>query len=279
MQKNSLIEWTGATWNPWMGCHRVSAGCALCYMFRDMPRYGRDPNKVVRAADATFNKPLQLEREVRNGVRRGQDRLVFTCSWSDWFIEEADVWRDEAWKIIRRSPGLIFQILTKRADRIKDHLPADWGLGYGNVWLGVTVENQDSIWRAQELQKVPAKIRFLSVEPMLGPVYINALTGYPHGDGYSFNPDKGGIHWVIYGGESGVREKTEKTPAARPFDIQWVREGLEQCRVACCVPFVKQLGTNPTDCGKPLFLSDKKGGDWDEWPAGLKVRRFPIKLK
>jgi len=104
-----------------MGCHKVSAGCAKCYMFRDQIRYGKDPNIVRRAAQSSFTNPLKW---AKNGKVPLGGR-IFTCSWSDWFIEEADEWRDEAWSIIKQTPDFIYLILTKRTENIKDRLPTD----------------------------------------------------------------------------------------------------------------------------------------------------------
>src|SRR6266498_5551388 len=123
MGETTGIAWTQRTWNPWHGCHKVSAGCKNCYMFREKRQYGQDPDVVVRSK-TTFNAPLKWK----------DSALVFTCSWSDWFIEEADPWRDEAWDVIRRTPHLTYQILTKRIERASSCLPKDWPLK--NVWLG-----------------------------------------------------------------------------------------------------------------------------------------------
>lgn len=116
MGKNSGIEWTDHTWNPWQGCLKVSPGCKQCYMYRDKKRYGQDPMVVVRSKPGTFRKPLQWKQPAK----------VFTCSWSDFFIEQADNWIDDAWNIIRQTPHLTYQILTKRPENIKDRLPEDW---------------------------------------------------------------------------------------------------------------------------------------------------------
>src|SRR3990172_2238186 len=105
--EKTAIAWTDKTWNPWMGCHKVSAGCKACYMYRDMPRYGKDPT-VVQRSKTTFADPLKWPDPAK----------VFSCSWSDFWIEEADPWRTEAWSIIRRTPHLTYQILTKRPARI-----------------------------------------------------------------------------------------------------------------------------------------------------------------
>jgi len=111
MGQNSSIQWTHSSWNPWTGCRKVSSGCKFCYMMRDKEIYGKDGTIVVRSK-TTFNDPLKWK----------EPKLVFTSSWTDFFIEEGDQWRDEAWAIIKKCPHHIFQILTKRPERINDHL-------------------------------------------------------------------------------------------------------------------------------------------------------------
>ena len=248
------IQWTDHTWNPWQGCAKVSPGCDNCYMFRDMARYGKNPDSVVRSSAATFNKPLRWNREAEAaGVRR----RVFLASWSDFFIKDADEWRSGAWDIIRRCPSLDFQILTKRHGRIADALPADWGPGFDNVWLGVSAENRE--WwdrRVSVLRSIPAHVRFVSYEPAIG-----SIAG----------ADATGIHWVIIGGESAP---------GREFHTDWAGEAIEVCREYGAAPFVKQLGSRPLtwsfEAGTvPLRLKDSHGGDMSEWPVGLRVREFP----
>ena len=175
MADRTAISWTEATWNPWYGCTKVSAGCDNCYMFREMRQYGRDPETVMRRK-TTFAAPLRWR----------EPRRIFACSWSDWFIAEADAWRPEAWAIIRQTPHLTFQILTKRPARIRAHLPEGWP--WPHVWLGTSVESAASAYRARVLQDVPAALRFLSLEPLLGPLP---------------QLDLAGIGWAILGGESG----------------------------------------------------------------------------
>ena len=187
MGKNSKIDWTDHTWNCWQGCKKVSAGCQNCYMFRDKKRYGQDPDKVIRSKPATFYKPMTWK----------DTAMVFVCSWSDFFIEEADAWRYMAWDIIRNSPQLIFQILTKRPERIMDHLPSDWGEGYPNVWLGVTLDFADSaFYRMSKLFQAKARIKFTSFEPM--------ITGH-----IGFNWNVWGYHvdWIIAGRLTGYGHK------------------------------------------------------------------------
>ena len=104
MAENTAIQWATDTWNPWQGCHKVSAGCDHCYMEREKKRYGQDPSVVGRSMPKTFNLPLALAKKYPEGGRR-----VFTCSWSDFFIEEADEWRVDAWNVILHCPDLIFQ--------------------------------------------------------------------------------------------------------------------------------------------------------------------------
>jgi protein gp37 len=175
------IGWTDATWNPWIGCEHVSTGCDNCYMFSDMRRYGQNPEVVRRTMSATFNAPLKWVR------KNSEIQRVFTCSWSDFFITDADEWRSEAWEIIRRTPQLTYQILTKRPVLIQRRLPADWGEGWPNCWLGVTMESRDYLERLNVLRRVPAAIRFASFEPVQENLGDIDLTG---------------IHWAIIGGES-----------------------------------------------------------------------------
>lgn len=203
---------TDRTWNPWRGCTKVSAGCANCYMFRQQRAYGNDPAAVVRTK--TWSDPLRWQRAA---AKAGRIERVFTASWSDWFHEAADPWRAEAWAVVRRCPNLQFQVLTKRPERVAAHLPADWGDGYPNVWLGVSVERDDYAWRADALRAVPARVRWVCAEPLLGPLPSLALDG---------------IHWVVCGGESG--------PGWRPMDPAWARELRDRCRAAGVAFYFKQ---------------------------------------
>lgn len=206
------IQWTDATWNCWQGCLKVSPGCKQCYMYRDKARYGQDPKVVVRSKPATFNSPLKWANPQR----------VFTCSWSDFFIEQADEWRGEAWDIIRRTPHLTYQVLTKRPENIKDRLPEDWGKGWPNVWLGVSVESPDYYHRIITLSDIPAWVRFVSYEPALAVV--------------DFAPSlaTGWVDWLIAGGESGSNP--------RPASLDWFRQAQYDCARFRVPFFLKQLG-------------------------------------
>jgi len=224
----------GATYNPWQGCHKVSPACKFCYMFRDKQRYGQDPNVVVRSSPATFNKPLVW---AKNREKYGHIKRVFTCSWSDFFIEEADPWRDEAWDIIRRTPELTYQILTKRPERI-GWIPN----GIQNVWLGISAENQEWLYKRlfDFLAYTYRATSFLSVEPMLGFVDIREC--------------RSNIDWVIAGCESG--------PNARPTNIEWVRDLKNQCQRYGIPFFLKQLMVN----GKLTETPELDGKRYVEFP-------------
>jgi len=224
MSEKTIIAWTKRSWNPWRGCTKISAGCKNCYMFTAQTRYGRNPKEVVRTK--TWRDPIRWQRQAE--VERRMD-MVFTCSWSDWFHEDADEWRDEAWQVIKRCPNLQFQILTKRSDRIQCHLPFDWGGGYPNVWLGVSIENDDFTWRADDLRKIPAAVRFISAEPLLSPLPSLDLSG---------------IDWLIVGGESG--------PGFRPMDHDWARQLLQMARGSGTAYFFKQSAAPRTEMGIEL---------------------------
>lgn len=224
MSESTIIAWTNKTWNPWRGCTKISPGCKNCYMFTAQERYGRDPKEVVRTKTWGEPKRWQADAEAAN-----RTDLVFTCSWSDWFHADADEWRDEAWSLVQRCPNLHFQILTKRPERIADHLPSDWGDGYSNVWLGVSIENSDYVWRADHLRDLPAVVRFVSYEPALGALH---------------DLDLSGIDWLIYGGESG--------PGWRPEDKQWARDIYARCQENGTAFFHKQSAAPKTEMGIEL---------------------------
>jgi len=246
MGKQSTIQWTDATWNPHHGCQKVSEGCKYCYMFRDKERYGVDPTTVMKSK-SMFTAPLKWK----------EPRKVFTCSWSDFFIEEADSWRPELWEIIKATPHLTYQILTKRPARIEECLPADWGNGYPNVWLGVSVENQAETTRCAILDEIPAAVRFISVEPLLSEISLEPVFSR-----YDF-------HWVIVGGESGNNTGKYRF---RKCEMDWIAAIVDQCHTYQVPVFVKQLGTY---LAQQHDLSDRHGGEMNEWPQNIQIRQFP----
>jgi protein gp37 len=293
MAHTSKIEWTEATWNPWHGCHKVSAGCKNCYMFRDKAKYGQDPNVVVRSK-TRFYDPLKWS----------EPRTIFTCSWSDFFIEEADPWRDEAFAIMALTPQHTYQVLTKRPERMLEYsnnfntearimdatarlLMNDTDKFAGlkacilqqveewfplpNVWLGVSVEDQKTAdERIPILLDTPAALRWLSLEPLLGPVDLkrlretsfsagtNCLTGSRHIGYQSVSTAR--IDWAVVGGESG--------PAARPMHPDWARDLRDQCTAAGVPFFFKQWGewVNFED-GYAAYRA-KENCEVHSWPNG-----------
>jgi protein gp37 len=263
MGEQTAISWTDHTWNPWVGCRKVSAGCKNCYMFREQERYGRDPLGVRRTAPATFDAPLHWK----------EPGLVFTCSWSDFFIEEADDWREEAWSIMEHTPHLIYQVLTKRAENIETRLPQRWDWTFvsnstrfpENVWLGVTAENEKELFsRYPILQSVIkdwlVQTTFLSLEPLLGPIDIEPVVEFTEHDDDStlWYP---GVDWVIVGGESG--------PDARPMNLDWARSIRDQCAEYGIPFFFKQVGG-----------SKKIGGAWGgDLLDGQRYHEFPETTK
>jgi|HubBroStandDraft_6_1064221.scaffolds.fasta_scaffold65826_2 protein gp37 len=233
MGENSSIEWTEATWNPWHGCKKVSPGCAHCYMYRDKRRYGQDPSLIVRSK-TSFDSPRKWK----------EPKMIFTCSWSDFFVQEADLWRPEAWDVIRQTPQHTYQILTKRPERISEHLPEGWP--FRNVWLGVSVENPRFYCRIEALRMIPASIRFLSLEPLLAAMPSVPLEG---------------ISWVVVGGESG--------PGCRPMKPEWVREIQQQCKRAGAAFFFKQWGGARKDVAGRVL----DGKTWNAMPEQLSERK------
>jgi protein gp37 len=206
-------------------------------MFRDKKRYGQNPDVVVRSADGTFRKPLTWARN----PEKYPIKRVFTCSWSDFFIEEADPWREDAWDVIRQTPQLTYQILTKRPERMEQCLPKDF-CNFDNVWLGVTAETQRRLHERAE-QFYPAsysRVAFVSIEPMLEAMYLSPYMGW--------------IDWVIVGCESG--------PGSRETNIDWVRSIRDQCVAANTPFFLKQLMID----GKLVSTPELDGQKWTQFP-------------
>ncbi|HXM32270.1 MAG TPA: phage Gp37/Gp68 family protein [Chthoniobacterales bacterium] len=237
MGETTKISWTEHTWNPWRGCTKISPGCAHCYMYTQQERYGGNPF-VVQQSKTTWNDPLRWQREA---AAAGRIERVFTCSWSDFFHKDADAWRYRAWDVIWRCPNLQFQILTKRPERIAQNLPSEWHRRWpwSNVQLGVSVENEKYLWRVDELRKIPARVHFISAEPL--------LAGLP-------GLDLSHIEWLIVGGESG--------PGFRPMKTEWARELRDKAQGAGTAFFFKQISAPRTEMGCLL-----DGREWKEYPA------------
>ncbi len=195
-------------WNPWHGCRKFSEGCENCYMYYLDAKRDRDGSEIYKVK-GNFDLPLKRDREGNYKVKSGTELHV--CLTSDFFLEEADEWRDDVWKMMRQRDDVTFIILTKRAHRIKDCLPDDWGDGYLNVKLRVTAENQR---RADEripiLLSVPSHHKGVMTAPLLGEIHIEKYL------------ETGEIEYVIADGEN--------YEGARPCRYEWVKSLYDQCR-------------------------------------------------
>ncbi len=234
MALQSSIEWTDNTWNPVTGCNKVSQGCKHCYAERMAKRLQAMGVERYRNGFEVTLHPDLLDLP----KRWKQPRVVFVNSMSDLFHEKVpEDFIQAVFATMRECPQHTFQVLTKRSQRLSDLSGVlDWP---ENVWAGVSVENADVIRRIDHLRNVPSAVRFLSCEPLLGPLDSLVLTG---------------IHWVIVGGESG--------PGARMMKREWVLSILRQCEMAQVPFFFKQWGgVNKRRTGRELF-----GRTYDEMP-------------
>lgn len=307
MSQHTSIEWTDCTWNPTRGCSRVSEGCRNCYAEKIAGRFSKGDLDNHNNGDQPFHGFAVLtpsgprwtgnvgliEEKLSEPLHRRNPRRVFVNSMSDLFHEAlSDEAIDRVFAVMALCPQHTFQVLTKRAARMLDwarlprprhrestwweewrclvrsekhlaHAPSLPAWPLPNVWLGVSVEDQKTAdERIPLLLQTPAAVRFVSYEPALGPVNFRSFFRGRMGSNI-------GLDWIIVGGETG--------PGARPFDVQWARTTIEQCKSAGVACFAKQLGANPIHPIRSvrLKLSDPKGGNWGEWPADLRVREFP----
>lgn len=259
MGQKSGIQWTDATWNVARGCSKVDEDCKFCYMYRDSfdgSRY--DPKDVVRTK-TVFNLPLKLKEPSK----------IFTSSLTDFFHEAIDSYRNEAWDIIRKCPHHTFQILTKRPERIPYHLPDDWDENFKHVWIGTSVGSVKGLSRMYALMSAFTDYNSNGKQLRKPTTFISFEPLYEH---IECNFDLSTImwfDWVIIGGESG--HETGKY-RYRPCELAWIEEianAFGNCGVAV---FIKQMGTF---LSKKLNMSDRHGGDIDEFPEHLRIRKFP----
>lgn len=303
MGEHSAIQWTDATFNPWIGCQRVSPGCVNCYAehrntFVRIQRknkrelWGPRGDRHV-TSPGNWKKPLAWNRLAERGQLPdgtpnpdGHRPRVFCASLADVFEDrrDLDAPRMRLFELIKATPALDWLLLTKRPERVMDLAPLNWRDGFPlNVWMGTSVEDQERAEkRLPALIDIPARTRFLSCEPLLEPVsLIHYLCN---------RATFGAIHWMIIGGESG--------DGARPFNLDWALELIRECEMGDVACFVKQLGFyaytenanlydlparqlvahGDTAAGARIVLTDSHGGDWDEWPDQLRFRAFPAPL-
>lgn len=267
MAENSNIEWCDHTFNPWMGCTRVSEGCRNCYAeFMMDHRLGRvewGPGKPrVRTSEKNWRQPLRWNQQAQQA---GERHRVFCASLADVFDHEvAQAWRSDLWELIESCLHLDWLLLTKRPQNVPGMVPPEWmeGCWPAHVWLGTTVENQQAAdERVPLLLACPAPVRFLSCEPLLGPVNLLDQPWWDHRHSYDFYPDgmfTAPINWVIAGGESGLD--------ARPMHPDWARSLRDQCQGAGVLFLYKQWGEwvpSPM-CGGPGKLPDTGRYSWFE---------------
>ncbi len=248
------IEWTDATWNPVAGCSIQSAGCTNCYAMQMAKRLeAMGTPKYVGLTRKSGKRTVWngVVREDRNALdiplKWRKPRKIFVNSMSDLFHPEvSDQFIIDVWDIMRQTPHHHYQILTKRPDRMAQLIGQHFAKPLPNVWLGTSVENADVVQRIAELREVPAAIRFISFEPLIGSVGLVDLTG---------------IHWAIVGGESGH--------SARPIKEEWIDEIHNQCLEFQTAFFFKQWGTWGKDNkrrSKKANGRSYKGRVWDEMP-------------
>ena len=269
---NSKIEWTESTWNPVTGCTKISAGCKNCYAERMAKR-------LCAMGQANYANGFELTMHphvLEHPLKWKKPQVIFVNSMSDLFHEDVPLdFIRQIFDVMTRASWHTFQILTKRSERLAELAPLlNWP---ENVWMGVTVENADCIYRIDDLRDVPSAVRFLSMEPLLGPVWLRTercdkchgqgvLPEHPdispsceinchqcNGEG-TWIPE--GIGWVIVGCESG--------PGRRECRLEWVRDIVRHCKTAGVPVFVKQIEIN-----------GKVSRDMSEWPEDLRVREYP----
>jgi protein gp37 len=328
---NTGIQWTDATWNPIRGCSRVSEGCRHCYAETVAKRFSGPglPYEGLVNAQGRWNGTIRVVAEhLTDPLRWKRPRRVFVNSMSDLFHENvSDETIDRIFAVMSRAHLHTFQILTKRPERMRAYMAklvadaaADYGRDYpfriacampdaqadhsdgafrkwplDNVWLGVSVEDQATTdARIPLLLQTPAAVRFISAEPLLGPINLREMAHREdwHIDALDTPDPTSRLSWVIVGGESGH--------GARPCAQEWIARIVEQCQAAGAPVFVKQLGAYVVSEDRAFSyeaemrevlgpdakwphqrwawragLKDRKGGDMAEWPADLRVRELP----
>lgn len=238
MAQTSSIEWTDATWNPVTGCTKITPGCDNCYAARFAERWRGIPG---HAFENGFDLALRPER-LAQPLEWRRPRMIFVNSMSDLFHKDVPKsFIDKVFDTMEAAHWHTFQVLTKRSSLMRDYLRSRYATqSPEHIWLGVSVEDAQAKARIRHLREAPASVRFLSIEPLIGPVGSMELDE---------------IHWVIAGGESG--------PRARPMQIEWARDVRDQCQAKGVPFFFKQWGGfRPKSGGRDL-----DGREWSEWPA------------
>jgi protein gp37 len=249
MAERTGIQWTDATFNPWWGCERVSPACAHCYADTLARRYGHSlwesgsPRRFL--SENHWRQPMRWNRQAEE---KGLPLKVFCASMADVFEDrpELEPWRQRLWTLIEQTSMLRWQLLTKRPEDVGRMVP--WrDVWPDNVWIGTSVENSRHTFRVDVLRELPAAVRFISAEPLLGSLFVN---GKPNRRPLELDR----VDWVIAGGESGPRH--------RPVDLDWVRELRDACVGAGVAFFYKQRGGRTSKSGGRVL----DGRTWDDFP-------------
>lgn len=244
-------------WNPWHGCVKCSEGCEHCYMFFLDHARGKDGNAIYRTQNG-FNYPLQKKCDSGYKVQSGE--MIRVCMTSDFFLEQADEWRPNAWSIIRERKDVKFFLLTKRPQRVMECLPDDWNDGWDNVFFNVTCENQR---RADEripvLLSLPFKHKGIMCAPLIGPVDIDKYL------------DSGQIEQVICGGEN--------YDGSRPCNYDWVKVLYEQCKSHDVTFNFIETGSVFIKDGKTYHIPGKQVQSQQAYRSGLQYKGKPIEFK
>lgn len=221
-----------AMWNPWRGCHRYSEGCTYCYIHKGDNKRGVDTNNIV--CTDNFYAPVQKNKSGEYKIKPGQ--TVYLCFSTDFLIEDADLWRQECWSMIKERSDLHFIFLTKRIERFNKCVPADWDNGYDNVTVGCTIENQDRAdYRLPIFLELPIKHKNIICQPLIEKIDIEKYLQ--------------GVELVVAGGESDKN--------ARPLDFEWVLSIREQCLRKQTRFEFRQCGTHFIKDGKNYTLAVK----------------------
>ncbi len=227
-------------WNPWHGCHKISPGCLNCYVYRSDDRHGKDASKVIRTKD--FDLPLKKKRDGNWKIPSGAN--VWTCFTSDFLLDTADPWREEAWNMIRARQDLHFTFITKRIDRFEKCRPSDWENAFSHVDIYCTCENQNRAdYRLPLYLSAPLSRRTICCEPLLEPINLSPYLRQKDCDGKPL------IDLVVAGGESGSK--------ARECRYEWILDLRRQCIDEGVSFWFKQTGANFVKDGRRYNIPRK----------------------
>lgn len=244
-------------WNPWHGCIKKSEGCRNCYMYF-LDRQRNQDGSLIYKVKNNFDYPLHKDKSGAYKIKSGEQLRV--CMTSDFFLAEADKWRGEAWKIMQQRPDVVFFLLTKRPERVRDCLPPDWGEGWENIFFNVTCENQQMAdERIPFLLELPFKHKGIMAAPFIGKINIAPYLA------------TGQIEQVIAGGEN--------YDGARPLQYDWVKILFDECRMADVTFCFMETGTNFIKDGKTYHIADKRKQSEQAYRSGLQYQGKKIDFK